>query len=525
MLFEKFELSQELLNGLNDVNYSKPTELQLRVIPDILKGKNAVIKARSGMGKDGSYIIPIIENLNKSSSKDHTRTLIVTPEVEHARKVDEFVWAVGYHAGTHCVSVDMDGDRDEQKEAIKQGVDIVVANPGRLEEFQKEDSISFEELQYIVIDDAYKMSKMGLISKFEPILEEYADKTQVLLYSDRMSDELKDLINKHISDPSFFGFEDELGGTGNKQEEKEESESEEDQKTDRSQEQKQDKSTKKEDTSSDGPIEKKRDIPPPEVATDLSQGYILVPPRMKISTLMAHLDETPEDNVLVFTASKRGTDRLFRVLRKRGITVRSIHERLPKKERERRYSAFKTGEYQFLLITDISARDIDFDHVKQVINYDVPNSVDEYRYRANLVGSGKANRVVSLVSKQDRDDINSITKEVGNEPVELPLPEKAQEKLKERSKSKSNKKKNKNKRSRGRTKSNNNGNNKKSRNQSNRSNRRSKKKKRGDQPELPKPSYDKLEGGRVGKSEKTKGEEKEKEKGGVVKFFKKLFSS
>jgi len=514
LLFEKFELSQELLNGLKDVNYSKPTELQVRVIPDILKGKNAVIKARSGMGKDGSYIIPIIENLNKNRSKEHTRTLILTPEVDHARKVHEFVWAVGYHADTHCVSVDMDGDRDEQKEAIKQGVDIVVANPGRLEEFLKDDSISFQDLEYIVIDDAYKMSKMGLIPKFEPILKEFAKKTQVLLYSDRLNDELKELIDKYLTEPSVFGFENELGlesgNTGGKDEQEEDSPKED---------------TVEQPESKNEPVEKKRDVPPPSLDTDLTQGYILVPPRMKISTLMAHLDETPEDNVLVFTASKRGTDRLFRVLRKRGITVRSIHERLPKKERERRYKAFKTGEYQFLLITDISAKDIDFDHVKQVINYDVPNNVDEYRYRAGLVGSGKANRIVSLVSKQDRDDIKAISKEIGSEPTELPLPEKAKEKLIERSKSNDSKSKNK-KRNRGRgrsqSKDKSHGNKRSGSNKKkpNRSSRRSSKK-RGSEPELPKPSYDKLEGGRHG-NEKEKSNDKKK--GGVVKFFKKLFS-
>lgn len=521
MLFEEFELSQELLNGLKDVNYSKPTELQIRVIPDILKGKNAVIKARSGMGKDGSYIIPIIENLNKTQSKEHTRTLILTPEVDHARKVDEFVWAVGYHAGTHCVSVDMDGDRGEQKEAIKQGVDIVVANPGRLEEFLEDDSISFQNLEYIVLDDAYKMAKMGLIAKFEPILKEYADKTQVLLYSDRLHDDLKELIDQYISEPSVFGFEKELGIED--EDETENKKNKEDQAENNS------NSEKKENKqSTNEPVEKKRDIPPPTLHdTDLTQGYILVPPRMKISTLMAHLDETPEDNVLVFTASKRGTDRLFRVLRKRGITVRSIHERLPKKERERRYKAFKTGEYQFLLITDISAKDIDFDHVKQVINYDVPNSVDEYRYRAGLVGSGKANRIVSLVSKQDRDDINAISKEIGSEPAELPLPEKAKEKLKERSKSNNNK--SKNNRGRGRSKSKNkkrSDNTSGSRGKPKRSSRRSSKKKRGSEPELPKPSYDKLDGGRhgSGQGEEEKDKNKKKEKGGVVKFFKNLFS-
>jgi len=456
------------------------------------------------MGKDGSYIIPIIEKFNETGDKDYTRALVLTPEIEHARKVDEFVWAAGYHAGAQSTSIDMDGKRSTQKEALEGGVDIVIANPGRLQELIDGAPVSFDKIEFVVIDDAFKMQKMGLLEKLPPIVEKVNKNAQWLFYSDRLNDELKSFTEKYISDPEIFGFEDEYGVESKKTEAE-------------TQPARKDSGGGSEDSDSE-PIEKKKDIPPPKLDEDLSQGYIFVPPRMKISTLMAHLDQSPDDNVLIFTASKRGTDRLFRVLRKRNQTVRSIHERLPKGERERRYNAFKTGEYQFLLITDISAKDIDFDHVKQVINYDVPNDVDEYRYRAGLVGSGKANRIVSLVSKQDRDDINEISKKIGTTPRELPLPEEVKKKAEKQRKSGSD-----NRGRAGKRKSNNRGERSRNKRSDQSGRHRSSKpsrRKKDTQKEglsMPKPSYDKLEGGRSGKK-------KEESQKGVVGFFKKLFS-
>lgn len=508
MSFENFELSEEILSGLHDVNYSKPTKLQEHVLPAILEGKNAVIKARSGMGKDGSYIIPIIEYLNNQKERPHTQALVLTPEVEHAQKVDEFVWAMGYHAGVQSISVDLDGDRKTQLEALEEGVDIVVANPGRIEELLGKGEFSFEHLKFIVVDDALRIAKMGIMDKVETFLSKFGEGKQKLLYSDRMDDKLWKFVDRYIPEPFIHGFDD-------SEQQKEKTSGKEESKQDAAGQTPEDGNGKTEKDEADQPIEKKRNVEPPALDGDIRQGYMLVPPRMKISTLTAHLDETPDDNVLIFTASKRGTDRLFRVIRKRNKGVRSIHERLPKGERERRYKAFKSGEYQFLLITDISARDIDFDHVKQVINYDVPNNVDEYRYRAGLVASGKAGRIVSLVSKQDRNDIEEISKQVGSTPKELPLPDPVQEKVEKRKKSttkdrsqkrkkRSSNKKSGDKKSRGRS------------NKDQRDNRRRRKKKTG--PELPRPSYDKLDGGRTG------SRKEEEEKQGVLGFFKKLFS-
>ena len=233
------------------------------------------------------------------------------------------------------------------------------------------------------------------------------------------------------------------------------------------------------------------------VPKNLEQGYINVPPRMKISTLMAHLQNSTRDRIVIFTASKRTADRLFRIILKKSWGVVSVDESINKDTYNERFQKFTSNEMKILIIGGLSATDIEIDKVTQVINYDVPSEVDEYRYRAELVGSKKAGQKVSLVSKMDRDDIDKITKEVGYAPEEIKLPKEVKKKKKGQSSNNKNKSKPHTKTRRGSS-----------------NNNRSKKKK--EKPEktygLPRPNYDGLSGGREGERS-----------GGVFGWVKKLF--
>lgn len=247
---------------------------------------------------------------------------------------------------------------------------------------------------------------------------------------------------------------------------------------------------------------KKDQTDEPSVPKNLEQGYINVPPRMKISTLMAHLENSKVERIVVFTASKRTADRLFRIILKKSWGVVSVDESINKETFNERFQKFTSNEMKILIVGGMSATDIEIDKVTQVINYDVPNEVEEYRYRAELVGSKKAGQMVSLVSKMDRDDIEKITNEVGYAPEEIKLPEEVKKKKKGKS---SNNKKRNNKQSRPQ--------NKTRRGSSN--NKRAKKKKEtaDNSYGLPRPSYDGLSGGREGDRS-----------GGVFGWVKKLFN-
>lgn len=247
---------------------------------------------------------------------------------------------------------------------------------------------------------------------------------------------------------------------------------------------------------------KKDQTDEPSVPKNLEQGYINVPPRMKISTLMAHLENSKVERIVVFTASKRTADRLFRIILKKSWGVVSVDESINKETFNERFQKFTSNEMKILIVGGMSATDIEIDKVTQVINYDVPNEVEEYRYRAELVGSKKAGQMVSLVSKMDRDDIEKITNEVGYAPEEIKLPEEVKKK-----------KKGKNSNNKARNKRKNKSHNKTRRGSSN--NKRAKKKKESDDNSygLPRPSYDGLSGGREGDRS-----------GGVFGWVKKLFN-
>ena len=246
-------------------------------------------------------------------------------------------------------------------------------------------------------------------------------------------------------------------------------------------------------------LKQDQDDTPDSVSKNLEQVYINVPPRMKISTLMAHLENSKVERIVIFTASKRTADRLFRIILKKSWGIVSVDESINKDTFEERFKKFTSNEMKILVVGGLSATDVDLDQVTQVINYDVPSDVDEYRYRAELVGSGKATQIVSLVSKMDREDIEKITNEVGYAPEEIKLPEEV--KKKKKSKSSGNKKKpqsHSNKTSRGSS-----GNNRK----------KKKVEKSTDVNGLPRPNYDGLSGGREGERS-----------GGVFGWVKKLFN-
>lgn len=247
---------------------------------------------------------------------------------------------------------------------------------------------------------------------------------------------------------------------------------------------------------------KKDQTDEPSVPKNLEQGYINVPPRMKISTLMAHLENSTVERIVVFTASKRTADRLFRIILKKNWGVVSVDESTNKETFNERFQKFTSNEMKILIVGGMSATDIEIDKVTQVINYDVPNEVEEYRYRAELVGSKKAGQLVSLVSKMDRDDIEKITNEVGYAPEEIKLPEEVKKK-----------KKGKSSNTKGRGKNQNKPHNKTRRSSSN--NKKTKKKKETADKSygLPRPSYDGLSGGREGDRS-----------GGVFGWVKKLFN-
>lgn len=511
MSFEEFGLSPELLSGLADVRIEQPTPLQNEVIPPALQGKHMLVKHEAG--DDGVFLIPALQKLTTNGEVTGTRVLILTPSIERVKEIDEKVWGMGYHAQISSAALSMKGIRTQQEQALKDGAPVVVANPGRLLEILENHKLTLPDVDLIIIDEAHGMGNYNLVDRIKDILNYVEGNPQSLIFSESHNKATQQLSELLLKDPTVLGFDNsepaaDKGAKEKTDTKKEDAEASSEQKSDSDEpfeldqeevnrklaeasvsvvlnpeEKKEETQTQSKD-SEDGQEED-----PDPVPEDLTQAYIYVPPRAKISTLLAHLEKTLTDKIVVFAASKRTTDRLFRIIRKKGWGVVSINEGLKEEYYNERFGKFTSGEMKILLVGGLSATEVELDEVKQVINYDVPNEVEEYKYRAELVGNGKAARIVSLVSKMDKDDIDEIVKKVGYAPTELPLPKEVKEKKGRSKKSDKNKK---NKKS-----------DKKSGNKSDDRDRKRRKKPKKQKEKktngLPRPSYDGLSGGKEGK--------------------------
>lgn len=600
MSFEKYGLSPELLSGLADVRIEKPTPLQNEVLPSALQGKHMLVKMDAE--DEGTFLIPALQRIAQNGEVNGTQVLILTPSIERAKKIDELIWAMGYHAQISSALLDMKGKKDEQEQAVLDGAPVIVANPGRLIEILEKNNFHFRDLNLIVIDEAHDLENFNLVNRVKDILRFVGGEPQTLILSGKHNNATKQLAKAALNNPELIGFESN-GQSGNEEvsskeevdledakeklqeaevkvvlnpddqsEDQEENSveakleevevdvnlnpdeddtsGEEENKAEETTEEpvevdleeaerklnnasvkvvlkkdlpdepvvKEESSDTTEETNSDGEVEPvlanpvlqgEKDVLPDPVTKNLEQGYINVPPRMKISTLMAHLEQSDSKKVMVFAASKRTTDRLFRIIRKKKWGVVSISDDIDESTYNERFAKFTSGEMRVLLVGGMSAKDVEIEEVQEVINYDVPNEVEEYKYRAELVGKGKAAQIISLVSKMDRDDIKKITDQVGFPPEELPLPKELEDKKKN--------KKNKKSRSRSKNKGNNNrsGRNKSGRGSKKRNNHRDKKRVKAKKLELPRPTYDGLSGGRD-------GNEKQKSNG-IFGWVKKLF--
>ncbi|RNC83283.1 MAG: DEAD/DEAH box helicase [Balneola sp.] len=448
MSFEEYGLSPELLSGLTDVQIDAPSPFQQQVLPAALDGKNLLVKSEAG--DIVSFLIPTLKTLVENGEKEGTKVLILTPSIERAIAIDELIWATGYHAQISSALLAIKGNKEEQEQAVLDGAPVIVANPGRLIEILDKNNFHLKELQLIVIDEAHDMENFNLVNRVKDILRFVDGKPQTLVLSEQRNNATEELVKVTLQNPELIGFDiqepSEKKGKANgaapqKKEEAPENDSSEidlegaKKKLDEVSVKVVLKADQKEEEpAQEQPAEKpasaKKGKAGKQKLSAKEHGFINVPPRMKISTLMAHLEESTAQKVIVFSASKRTADRLFHILKKKNWGVVSVSGDLEKEIYTERYEKFVSGDMRVCVTGGMSVEDIEIHQAEEIINYDVPESVDEYSRRIELVKSGKTARIISLVSKMDKDDIARISDELGYAPFEIPLPLQVKEKKK-----------------------------------------------------------------------------------------------
>jgi ATP-dependent RNA helicase RhlE len=363
MSFIELGLSEAIVRAVTEHGYTIPTPIQTQAIPAVLAGGDLLAGAQTGTGKTAGFTLPILHRLSTSATGSATaarpiRTLILTPTRELAAQVEESVRTYGKYLKLTSTVVFGGVGINPQIKLLKHGVDILVATPGRLLDHMQQGTVDLSRIEILVLDEADRMLDMGFIKDIRRILAALPKKRQNLLFSATFSDEIKTLADGLLNAPAMI-----------------------------------------------------------EVARRNSTVEIIAQKVHPVDRngkhpLLAHLIKTNQwSQVLVFTRTKHGANKLVEQLDKDGITALAIHGNKSQSARTRALSEFKDGGLQVLVATDIAARGIDIDQLPHVVNYDLPNIPEDYVHRIGRTGrAGASGEAVSLVCVDEHDMLKDIEK-------------------------------------------------------------------------------------------------------------------
>ncbi|PIE44692.1 MAG: ATP-dependent RNA helicase RhlE [Gammaproteobacteria bacterium] len=359
--FTQLGLSQPILQAIAEQGYEIPTPIQTQSIPAVLAGKDVMAAAQTGTGKTAGFMLPILENLSKSSRNlnhkgNQIRALILTPTRELAAQVADSAKLYGEHLPLKSVVVFGGVKINPQMQRLRGGADILVATPGRLLDLYQQNTIRFDELEVLVLDEADRMLDMGFIHDIKRILKLLPPKRQNLLFSATFSDDIRNLAKGLIHNPVEITV-----------------------------------------------------APNNTTAERISQLVHPVDKSRKTALLIHLIKQNQWNQVLVFTRTKHGANRLTKKLMDKKISAAAIHGNKSQGARTRALAEFKSGDTQVLVATDIAARGIDIDLLPHVVNFDLPNVSEDYVHRIGRTGrAGSAGEALSLVCADEFDDLQGI---------------------------------------------------------------------------------------------------------------------
>ena len=362
MSFQELKLIQPILQAVADAGYSNPTAIQHRAIPHILKGEDVLGCAQTGTGKTAAFAIPILQRLSVVTPlKRSIRTLILTPTRELAIQIEDSFKAYGKHLRLKCCAIFGGVPQGKQVTNIRNGVDILIATPGRLLDLMGQGILSLNDVEIFVLDEADRMLDMGFISDIKKILPKLPRKRQTLFFSATMPDDIK----------AFAG------------------------------------------TMQQHPVEVAV-TPISATADTVRQSVYFVEKKRKTGLLISLLKEGNIQRSLVFTRTKHGADRLVKQLSKSGLHSAAIHGNKSQAARQKALAEFKDSRIRVLVATDIAARGIDIDELPHVVNYELPHVAETYVHRIGRTGrAGLGGTAVSFCDTEEMADLKSIQKLIG----------------------------------------------------------------------------------------------------------------
>ncbi|MBO9489223.1 DEAD/DEAH box helicase [Endozoicomonas sp. G2_1] len=371
MSFSDLDLSAELLKALSEKGYSQPSPIQAKAIPAVLTGKDVMAAAQTGTGKTASFTLPMLELLAngeksakqkaqikayKASKGNGVRALVLTPTRELAAQVHDNIRVYSQYLSIKAEVVFGGVKINPQMMRLRGGVDILVATPGRLLDLYSQNAIHFDQLEILVLDEADRMLDMGFIRDIKKILALLPKQRQNLLFSATFSDDIRELAQTVVNNP--------VGVSVN----------------------------------------------PANTTAATIEHWLVTSDKKRKQDILHHLIEAEHwQQVLVFSRTKHGANRIARFLETKNISAAAIHGNKSQGARTKALAAFKAGEVRVLVATDIAARGIDIQQLPQVVNFDLPNVAEDYVHRIGRTGrAGSKGQAISLVCADEHKQLEDI---------------------------------------------------------------------------------------------------------------------
>ncbi|CAN5146869.1 ATP-dependent RNA helicase RhlE [soil metagenome] len=365
MPFNSLGLDGHITKAIKEAGYTEPTPIQSAAIPEVLAGRDVIGIAQTGTGKTAAFVLPIIHHLAQRIGADThgrgMRALVVAPTRELVVQIEENVRAYAKHLPLRMATIFGGVSERPQIDALRNGVDLVVATPGRLIDLMQQRRVNFSSLEFLVLDEADRMLDMGFLPPIRQIVRSLPQKRQTLMFSATLSREIEALTHEFQRSPKVI----EIGRRAN----------------------------------------------PAETVTQ----FVYEVGQHQKPALLLHLLADPQfDTVLVFTRTKHGADRIAKKLEGAGIKTGTIHSNRSQNQRLRALKDFKSGAVRVLVATDIAARGIDVDGISHVVNYDFPMHSEDYVHRIGRTGRAHAvGDAISFITPEDHAGLRSLERFIG----------------------------------------------------------------------------------------------------------------
>ena len=374
MKFKDFNFNNSVIEGIEAMGFQEPTPVQQQAIGPIMHGNDVIACAQTGTGKTAAFVLPIMSKLASLPAKlNYTSTLVIVPTRELALQIDQQLEGFGYYAPVSSVSVYGGNDSvgwDKQRLAIQNGVDFIIATPGRLIQHLRMGYVNLSRVEHLVLDEADRMLDMGFYEDIMEIVAQLPKKRQTLLFSATMPSNIRKLAKSIMSKPTEIN------------------------------------------------------IAVSKPAENVLQAAYFVDDSDKIK-LLAHLlvDKKNVNSAIIFTSTKVKVKSIEKLLRSEGLSVNAIHSDLEQKQREEVLRQFRNRSFQLLVATDIIARGIDIEDIDLIVNYDVTNDPEDYVHRIGRTARAQSDGVaLTFVNKKERKLFDRIEQFTERKIFRIPLP-------------------------------------------------------------------------------------------------------